>query len=337
MSKQEANSRAALKTAKKKRKRRKVLWFILIPLFIIIASISAYVIHLVYEAEKAVTDAYEEDERDKSALRDEIVDPTKDHISILFVGVDGSEHRGSNDEPVRSDALILATLNKNEESIKMLSIPRDSYVYIPEVGYQDKITHAHAFGGINATIDAVENFLDVPVDYYVRLNFNAFVDVIDAIGGVEIDVPFEFKESDSNDKRDAIHLFPGEQTLDGEEALAFARTRKIDNDIERGKRQQEIMKSIIEKATSVNSVFKLDDAFHAVGNNMATTLSFEDMKGLVSYGTSGSIDVETLTLAGSDLYQNNVYYYSLDEANLAEVQQVLQEHLELDQHNTVSE
>src|SRR5699024_7653135 len=119
------------------------------------------------------------------------------------------------------------------------SIPRDSYVYIPEVGYEDKINHAHAFGGHRATIDAVENLLDIPVDYWVKLNFNAFVDVIDAIDGIDVEVPYEFTESNSDDKRDSIHLFPGKQLVDGEEALALARTRKLDNDIERGKRQLE--------------------------------------------------------------------------------------------------
>ncbi|WP_208590779.1 LCP family protein [Gracilibacillus suaedae] len=331
MSKKDVNSRIQIKEKKKKSKRRKILFFIFVPLIILIGAASAYAINLVNEAEKAVSESYESDGREdnKSELRAKEVDPTEDHVSVLFIGVDDSEHRGEKNEPVRSDALILATLNKNDNSVKMLSIPRDSYVYVPEVGYEDKITHAHAFGGVHATIKTVETFLDVPVDYYVKLNFNAFVDVIDAIGGVEMEVPFEFTESNSDDKRDSIHLLPGEQNLNGEEALALARTRKMDNDIERGKRQQEIMKAIIDKATSVNSVFKLDDAIQAVGNNMTTNLSFDEMKAFLSYGTSGSIDIETLNLEGSDLWLDNIYYYGLDEQNLAETKQILQTHLDI--------
>lgn len=335
MSKKDVNSRIQIKEKKKKSKRRKILFFIFVPLIIIIGAASAYAIDLINEAEKAVSNSYESDGREdnKSELRAKEVDPTEDHVSVLFIGVDDSEHRGEKNEPVRSDALILATLNKNDNSVKMLSIPRDSYVYVPEVGYEDKITHAHAFGGVHATIETVETFLDVPVDYYVKLNFNAFVDVIDAIGGVEMEVPFEFTESDSNDKRDSIHLLPGEQNLNGEEALALARTRKIDNDIERGKRQQEIMKAVINKATSVNSVFKLDDAIQAVGSNMTTNLTFDEMKAFLSYGTSGNIDMETLNLEGSDLWLNNTYYYGLDEQNLAETKQILQTHLDLAEEN----
>ncbi|SFM27056.1 transcriptional attenuator, LytR family [Gracilibacillus orientalis] len=336
MSKKDVNSRIEVKEKKKKSQRRKIIFFIFVPLIILIGAVSAYVINLVNEAEQVVSNSYESDGRDKSELRAQEVDPTEDHVSVLFIGVDSSEHREENGESVLSDALILATLNKNDNSVKMLSIPRDSYVYVPEVGYEDKITHAHAFGGVQATIETVESFLDIPVDYFVKLNFNAFVDVIDAIGGVEMDVPFEFTESNSDDQSDSIHLYPGEQNLDGEDALALARTRKIDNDIERGKRQQEIMKAVISKATSVNSVFKLDDAIQGVGNNMTTNLSFDEMKAFLSYGTSGSIDMDTLNLDGSDMRLNNTYYYSLDEQQLAETKQILQTHLDVAEDNTVT-
>ena len=92
--------------------------------------------------------------------------------------------------------------------MKLVSIPRDSYVYIPEVGYRDKITHAHAFGGTRATIEPVEELFDIPVDYYVKMNFNAFIDVVDALGGIEAEVPYNRTEKDENDKY-TIHLKKG--------------------------------------------------------------------------------------------------------------------------------
>ena len=129
----------------------------------------------------------------------------------------------------------------------MVSIPRDSYVYIPERGKKDKITHAHAYGGTEATIETVEELFDIPVDYFFKLNFNAFIDVVDALGGIMVDVPITVSEMDSNDNKNAIHLEKGFQKLNGEEALALARTRKIDNDIERGKRQQLVLKPLLIK------------------------------------------------------------------------------------------
>src|SRR5699024_210933 len=141
-------------------------------------------------------------------LRDKIVDPKFDNVSVLIMGVDASDKR-ENAETARTDTLMLATLNKDAKSVKLLSIPRDSYVYIPEVGYETKINHAHAYGGHKAAIDTVENLLNIPVDYYVKVNFEAFIDVVDAIDGITVDVPYDFREQDSTDKANAIQLFEG--------------------------------------------------------------------------------------------------------------------------------
>src|SRR5690625_7741950 len=97
------------------------------------------------------------------------------------MGDDENENREEYNTSTRTDALSIATVNKDDNSVKLGSIPQDSLVYIPEVGYEDKITHAHAFGGTKATIESVENKLELPVDYYVKLNFHAFVDVVNAI------------------------------------------------------------------------------------------------------------------------------------------------------------
>src|SRR5699024_10933938 len=147
-------------------------------------------------------------------------------------GIESSDTRGS-DDGARTDALMVATLNVDDKRVKLLSIPRDSLVYIPEVGYETKINHAHAYGGVMTTIDTVEGLLDIPIDDYVRVNFEAFMDVVDALEGITFDVPYELSEQNSSDKADSIHLYPGVQELDGEEALALARTRKHDSDVER--------------------------------------------------------------------------------------------------------
>ncbi|GGA64844.1 LCP family protein [Ornithinibacillus halotolerans] len=320
---------------KKKRKLRRRVYFILIPLIIVFAGLG-YAASLYIKADSAISNSYEDDGREKSKLREAMVDPNVDNISILIIGVDESNHRG-NEGNSRSDTLILATLNKEEKSIKLVSIPRDSLVYIPEVGYEDKINHAHFFGGPQATIETVENLLNIPVDYYVKVNFHAFIEVVEAIGGIEVDVPYEFWESNSDDKKNSIHLLPGEQLLNGEEALAFARTRKLDNDIERGKRQMEVIKAVIKKSLSVGSVFKLGDVIDAVGSNMTTNMTFDEMKSLVSYGLNGGgLDIESMTLEGANYQPGKVYYWKLDEIKLAEVINLLKNHLELDSAEVVN-
>src|SRR5690625_4869501 len=228
------NTRKKIRITKRKKRSKKRLLFMLAIAIIGVFIVVNYGLNLLQRADDVVTEAYESDGRDKSELRDKIVDPKFDNVYILIMGVDYSDKR-ENTASARTDTLMLATLNKDDKSVKLISIPRDSYVYIPEVGYEDKINHAHAFGGTKAAIETVENLFNIPVDYYLKVNFEAFIDVVDALDGITVEVPYEFRELDSKKKANTIHLQGGLQYLSSEEALALARTRNLENDIERGK------------------------------------------------------------------------------------------------------
>ncbi|MGE7672147.1 LCP family protein [Lysinibacillus sp. NPDC094403] len=318
------------RTKKSKKRSSKASLIIKVSLLLVASLLicaTAYGVYITKQVKHAADSAHEELKgRDISALRDEKVEPVHDNVSILFVGVDDSENRGQGSEHSRSDALILATLNNKTKTIKMLSIPRDSYVYIPSVGHKDKITHAHAYGGTLSTIDTVEKLLDVPIDYYVRMNFNAFIDVVDALGGIEAEVPYKLHEKDEFD-RNAINLEPGMQHLNGSQALALARTRKQDNDIERGKRQQEILTAIINKVSSVESISKYDDVIKALGDNMKTNMTFSEMKSFLSYLSQGMPRIDSLTLDGADDMSTGVYYYKLKQESVDEISETLKNHL----------
>ena len=323
-----SNSRVVKRRVKKKRRNKRVVIFLVVPIIVLFTVVFAYGFSIWNKTQQAVENSYESDGRESgSELREYAVNPATDNVSVLFIGVDESDHRANAGYSL-SDALILATLNIEENSVKLLSIPRDSLVYIPHTDKYDKINHAHAFGGPKATIDAIEGLLGIPVDYFVRLNFHAFVDVVDALGGIEFDVPYEFMESDSNDKRNTIHLYPGMQKVNGEEALALARTRKKDNDIQRGKRQQQLMEAILKKTVSIGSIPKIGSVIEAVEENMVTSIDMEDMMGFATYGISGNLSLETLNLKGHDLW-TDLYYYQLDEEALAVTKQTLQHHLGL--------
>jgi len=323
------NSSRNLKLKQKKRKiRNRVKAFVILPLLLIILFGVSYLYFLYVKAENAADESYEKIDH-QSKYRDTDIKVGEDNISILFIGVDESHVRSAKNSGARSDALMVATLNEKENSIKLLSIPRDSYVFIPSQQMYDKITHAHAYNGVVGTVETVEELLEIPIDYYVKMNFHAFIDVVDALGGIEAEVPYEVVELDSNDKR-SVHLKPGRQTLNGEEALALARTRRMDSDLERGKRQQEIMKAIFQKATSVSAFSKYGDLIDAVGKNMTTDITFSEFKALMNYfSISSGVDIESIQLKGSDSYINGVYYYQLDEQNLLEIKQTLNHHLEL--------
>ncbi|MBJ8008648.1 LCP family protein [Bacillus cereus] len=338
------NTRSKPKNSKKKTK----IIISVILFFLIIGG--GYTWFLVNKASSAIRNAAHDLARgDKSDLRDKAVKPITNNVSVLIMGVDESDVRGKEyGGAIRTDALLLATFNKDSKTVKLLSIPRDTYTYIPVEKKKDKITHAHAFGstkngkdgGPQASIDAVEKLTNVPVDYFVKFNFKSFIKIVDDLGGIEVDVPVEFTEQDSNDTAEAIHLQKGVQKLNGEEALALARTRHIDSDAMRGQRQQLVIEAILKKLTSVGSVTKVGNIIDDINGQFVTNLTFDDMLSFYKYGADSSI--EKLQIQGEDCYMakgddtcsksaggGRTYYYNPDKKELANVTNELRSHLGL--------
>ncbi|KFN04508.1 LytR family transcriptional regulator [Bacillus clarus] len=343
------NTRNKPKQGKKKTK----IIISIILLFLIIGG--GYTWFLVNKASSAIRNAAHDLARgNKSDLRDKAVKPITNNVSVLIMGVDESDVRGKEyGEAIRTDALLLATFNKDSKTVKLLSIPRDTYTYIPIEKKKDKITHAHAFGsakngkngGPQASIDAVEKLLNVPVDYFVKFNFKSFIKIVDDLGGIEVDVPVEFTEQDSNDNAEAIHLEKGIQKLNGEEALALARTRHVDSDAMRGQRQQLVIEAILKKLTSVGSVTKVGDIIDDINGQFVTNLTFDDMLSFYKYGSDSSI--EKLQITGDDCYMargddtcsksaggGRTYYYKPDEKALTTTTNELRTHLGLPEYKS---
>ncbi|MEB1808300.1 MAG: LCP family protein [Bacillaceae bacterium] len=313
---------------RKKKNRRRWLWVIIPFMFIGLITIG-YGSYITYKLASAAAEVNQELARgDKSEKRIEAIDPKSDNFSVLFLGIDTLE---PNSRGARTDSMMLVTFNKDEKSIKMLSIPRDSRVNIVGRDRYDKINHAHAFGGVDMTIDTVEELLNVPVDYFVRLNFTAFIDLIDALGGVEVDVPFTFDAHGSQGSRNAVTIYEGTQRLNGEEALAYARMRKDDprGDIGRGERQQEVVKGVIKEAASLSSILRFDTIIQEVSEHMATNFLFENMLALHPYASSLN-KIEQLSLRGENLTLDRIYYYQLNEESVEEVSHELRVHLGLE-------
>ncbi|HDR4604682.1 MULTISPECIES: LCP family protein [Bacillus cereus group] len=335
--------------SKPKKSKKKIKIIISVILFFLIVG-GGYTWFLVNKASSAVRNAAHDLARgDKSDLRDKAVKPITNNVSVLVMGVDESDVRGKEyGEAIRTDALLLATFNKDSKTVKLLSIPRDTYTYIPVEKKKDKITHAHAYGstkngkdgGPQASIDAVEKLLNVPVDYFVKFNFKSFMKIVDDLGGIEVDVPVEFTEQDSNDTADAIHLKKGVQKLNSEEALALARTRHIDSDAMRGQRQQLVIEAILKQLTSVGSVTKVGNIIDDINGQFVTNLTFDDMLSFYKYGADSSI--EKLQIQGDDCYMEKgddtcsksagggrTYFYNPDKKELAKVTNDLRTHLGL--------
>ncbi|MBU5271390.1 LCP family protein [Staphylococcus caprae] len=271
------------------------------------------------------------DAQRQSNLRDSKVNPEKQPISILFLGIDDNEGREKNGQSIehsRSDAMILSTFNQKKHQIRMLSIPRDTISYIPKVGYYDKITHAHAYGGPIASMDSVEATMNVPVDYYVRVNMKAFVEAVDELGGIYYDVPYNLNEPNSDDTG-RIKIKKGYQKLNGDQALAVARTRHQDSDLKRGQRQMDLIKILFQKAQSLDSIDKLDNVVTIVGKNAKHNLTKKEIKALAKMYLSGDTDIKTSQLEGKDDYLDGIYYYNPSVKSIMKYSNILRSDLGL--------
>ncbi|MDV2684419.1 LCP family protein [Alkalihalophilus lindianensis] len=309
------------------KKSLKIIGIILGILFLSVVGYGAYLYFSVTSTANEIHEPLERD-ADKSDKRTEKVNvDNQDPLSILIAGVDssGEAHSG------RSDTIIVLTVNPKEESIKMLSIPRDTRTELIGRGTTEKINHAYAWGGIKMTVDTVENFLDVPIDHYVSVNMEGFTSIVDALGGVTVDNEFAFSQSG--------HQFnEGENVLNGEQALAYSRMRKADSrgDFGRNDRQREIVEAVIQEAAQVSSITRAGDMLDAVGKSVRTDLSLNDMWSVQSNYKEARHSIEQLALTGPSQRIDGLSYVIISEEDRLAASNELREHLELEGASTAT-
>ncbi len=199
-------------------------------------------------------------------------------FSILLMGVDSEKDGLKKNAYANGDGLMLLTFNPDTFNVTMMSIPRDSYVPIScRNNKYNKLTHVGWFG-TDCMIETIENVFDVDIHYYVKVNFKGVVSIVNALGGITVDVPKKLC-TDNSDRHGKICINKGIQTLNGEQALVLARNRydlKL-GDIERGYNQQLLIKSLINKLSEIRSVNALLDVLKAVSNNLDTNLTTEEI------------------------------------------------------------
>lgn len=250
-------------------------------------------------------------------------------FTILLLGVDSKSEGIENADSFNGDAMILVTFNPDTLTATMLSIPRDTYVPIACFSNkaENKITHA-ASRGTKCVINTIQNFTGITIDYYAKINFTGVVDLVNALGGIEVDVPYAFCEQNSKRKwgKNTVYVEKGKQTLDGEQALALSRNRKNNapgmkvcgkeysygtrNDFVRGQNQQLVLKGIMNKAKNIENVTKVVDILDTISNNMDTNmdrntiLSFyniaKDIMTTAKNKNGELVTIQKLYLAGSD-------------------------------------
>lgn len=197
--------------------------------------------------------------------------------NIVVMGVD--ERSG---DVGRSDTLFVVMLDTKTDKPALLSIPRDTLVKIKGHGW-DKINHAYAYGGHKSTIDTVENFLGLKINNYVLVDFKGFMGLVDAIGGVDIDVEKDMYYSDPYDGNSGlvINLKKGMQHLDGKHAIQYARYRDEEGDLGRIQRQQKFMKAFYAKFFEPSTILNAPDIVKSFSSMVKTDLSIPDIITLV--------------------------------------------------------
>ncbi|MDZ5711302.1 LCP family glycopolymer transferase [Jeotgalibacillus haloalkalitolerans] len=305
---------------RKRKKKRPVLKWSLIILGLLFLSAIAYGAIVFQSLTSATNEMHEPIDREVSEKRmEEVRFEERDPFSVLLLGVD--EREGDSG---RSDTMIVMTVNPQTEETKLLSIPRDTYTNIEGRG-MDKINHAYAFGGTELAMSTVENMLDIPIDYYVKVNMEGFKDIVDAVDGVTVNNGLEFEAGG--------YSYPlGELSLNGDEALAYARMRYEDpnGDFGRQERQRQVIQGIIREGASVNSLMNFQDIFQALGSNVKTNLTFNQLVDIQSKYRSAAGSVQQTTLdGGSGQYINDIYYYVVPDEKIAEVQEQLKAELAL--------
>lgn len=237
-------------------------------------------------------------------------------FTILLMGVD-SENEEIKGSSFNGDSLVLITFNPKTLNATMLSIPRDTYTSITCFAGQrkNKITHA-AWYGETCMMSTIEKMFDIDIDYYVKINFKGVTKIVDALGGVDVDVPYSFCEQNSNREFgvNTVYVTKGFQTLNGEQALALARNRHPwteycssewtnynSSDFVRGQNQQLVIQGMLNKLKNINSVDSFYEMLNSISSNMETNMSTENIlsfyniaKDILTKNTNDTTDLSSL-------------------------------------------
>ena len=227
---------------------------------------------------------------------------TQEPFSIYVTGIDTY---GELTTVSRSDVNMVITVNPKTHQILLTSIPRDYYVSIAgSTGLKDKLTHA-GLKGVDTSVKTIENLLEMDINYFLRINFTSLVEIIDAIGGVDVDNPFEFTADYEENNEHVYYVFTkGSNHLNGKQALAYVRERYglREGDIARARHQQQVLSAVIEKLSTSTILTKYSQILGSIEGNFTTNLSLANITGFIEWQLDSmpSWTIESMVLTGSD-------------------------------------
>lgn len=242
-----------------------------------------------YNYQDTMEKAVEDFEKDTRIVYDYTIEDTQDlslDVTVqsepFSVYISGNDNYGNVEDTSRSDVNIIATVNPKTHQILLVTTPRDYYVEIPGIsgGMRDKLTHAGNYG-VDVSIDTLEKLYQVTIPFYARLNFTSFINIIDILGGVDVDSELAF--TTGTDAGAVVEIHEGINHLEGQEALAFARERHAlaDGDNQRGKNQQALITAMIKKMVSPSMIVKAAEILDEAADSVETNMSMKQIQSLI--------------------------------------------------------
>ncbi len=250
-----------------------------------------------------------------------LVDESTSRMNILVLGIDGGVDgrllRASK-TGTRSDVMMIVSIDTDAKKVGVLSVPRDTRVFIPKINDLEKAGHSHAYGGPELVVQTLEEFLKVEIHRYIRVDFEGFKRVINTLGGVDIDVPEDMNYEDP-DQDLYIHIEKGPQTLNGDKALEFVRYREYgDGDIGRIRAQELFLEALADKVMRITTVTKAPKLISDMLPYVLTDLSNDDIMYLVSIGMGIKPEnVKMAILPGEPGYIDDISYWLVDSEKAA--------------------
>lgn len=277
-------------------------------------------------------------------------------FTMLLMGIDSTDEVLSKNAIANGDTLILVTFNPKTLNATMISIPRDSYVPIACWSDQaeNKITHAAGYG-TDCMMQTIENYFDVNIDYYAKINFKGLVKLVDAVGGVDVNVDAtQTLCTDDSSRGGEVCISPGPQTLNGEQALVYARNRKqlVNGDFGRGQHQQEIILALMNKMKTITNVSTFMGILDTVSNSLDTNLTTKQILSFYNIGkdivkrsaskeASNIINIQQLYLQGHGqrIYDERMrmvlYNYVPNAQSKKDIVRTMKENLGLVEHKAI--
>lgn len=300
--------------------KKKILFWVLGILGVLIIGGGVYAYNVYSSVSNTLKEVHKPLKRDQNNSNVGEKVSKSEPVSILLLGAD---ERGN--DKGRSDSLMVITLNPKNNSMKTVSIPRDTYTEIVGKGKSDKINHAYAFGGVDMSVATVENFLNVPINYYIEVNMEGFKDIVDAVGGVDVNNDLEFSLEGKHFQKGNIHLT-------GDQALAYTRMRKEDprGDFGRQMRQRQVMQAVIKKGASFSSLTGYGDVLAAIQKNVKTNLTQDQMFDMQKNYKDCLKNSEDIQIPGDGhKAADGIWYYYVPDAAKQDLTNKLRSHLEV--------